>query len=77
MIIDVITRYSLYTYFNLFQLPDIVDFGTGCIVRNGEWDISVNYSVSSSLFPMKLRVLFEEGKLGTPVQKDAVPIMII
>ena len=33
----------------------------------------MNYSVFSSLFSLKLRILFEEGTLGKPVQKDAVP----
>ena len=37
----------------------------------------MNYSVFSALFPLKLRVLFEEGLLGTPVQKDAVPSMVV
>ena len=27
-----------------------------------------------STVPLKLRVLFEEGTLGTPVQKDAAPL---
>ena len=52
-------------------------FGTGCIVRNGEWRIFVNYSVFSALFPLKLRILFEECILDTPVQKDAVPPIFI
>ena len=37
----------------------------------------MNYFVFSALFPLKLRILFEEGILGTAVQKDAVPTMVI
>ena len=37
----------------------------------------MNYSVFSALFPLKLCVLFEEGILATPVQKDAVPPIFI
>ena len=44
-------------------------FGTWRIVRHGEWRIFVNYSVFSALFPLKLRVFFEQGILGTPVLK--------
>ena len=77
MVIDFITRYSYHTYFSPISTSWYRRFGTGCIVRNGEWRIFVNYSVFSALFPLKLRVLFEEGILGTPVQKDAVPSMVI
>ena len=37
----------------------------------------MNYSIFSALFPLKLRVLFEEGILGTTVQKVAVPSIFI
>ena len=37
----------------------------------------MNYSVFSALFTLKLRILFEDGILGTSVQKDAVPPMVI
>ena len=68
MVIDLIARYSYHT-FHLFQLPDIVDL---------ELDMYyVNFFVFSALFPLKCRVLFEEGILGTPVQKDAVRSMVI
>ena len=33
----------------------------------------MNYSVFSALFPLKLRILFEEGIPYTTKQKDAVP----
>ena len=76
MVIDFITRYSYHTYFSPCS-TSWCRFGTGCIVRNDEWCIFVNYSVFSALFPLKFHVLFEEGKLDTPVQKDAVPPMVI
>ena len=73
MVIDFITQYSYYTYFSPIPTSWFRLIGIGCIVRDGEWPIFVNYSVFSALFPLKLRVLFEEGILGTPVQKGAVP----
>ena len=77
LVIDFIKWYSYHTYFWPISTSWFRRFGTGCIVRNGEWRIFVNYSVFSALFPLKLRVLFEEGILGTPVQKDAVPPIFI
>ena len=77
IVIDFIKRYSYHTYFTPISTSWFRRFGTGCIVRNGEWRIFVNYSVFSALFPLKLRVLFEEGILRTSVQIDAVlPILI-
>ena len=77
IVIDFITRYSSHTYFTPISTSWYRRFGAGCIVRNGEWHIFVEYSVFSALFSLKLRILFEEGILGTPVQKDAVPPMVI
>ena len=77
MVIDFITRYGSHTYFSPISTSLYRRFGAGCIVRNGELHIFVNYSVFSALFSLKLRILFEEGILGTPVQKDAVPPMVI
>ena len=77
IVIDFIKRYSYHTYFSPISTSWFRRFGTRCIVRNGEWRIFFNYSVFSALFPLKLRVLFEEGILGTPVQKDAVPSIFI
>ena len=77
IVIDFNKRYSYHTYFSPISTSWIRRFGTGCIARNGEWRIFVNYSVFSALFPLKLHVLFEEGILGTPVQKDAVPPIFI
>ena len=77
IVIDFIQRYSYHTCFSPVSTSWFRRFGTGCIVRNGELDIFVNYSVFSALFPLKLRVLFEEGILTTPVQKDAVPPLFI
>ena len=77
IVIDFIKQYSYQTYFSPISNPRFRQFGTGCIVRNGEWHIFVNNFVFSALFSLKLRILFEEGILGTPVQKDAVlPIFI-
>ena len=75
--IDFIKRYSYHTYFWPISTSWFRRFGTGCIVRNGEWRIFVNYSVFSALFPLKLYVLFEEGILGTSVQKDVGPPIFI
>ena len=77
MVIDFITRYSYHTYFAHISTSWHRCFGTGCIVHNGELSIFVNNSVFSALLSLKLCVLFEEGILGTPVQKDAVPPMVI
>ena len=77
MVIDFITRYSSHTYFSPISTSWYRRFGSGCIVRNGEWPIFVNYSVFSALFSLKLRILFDEGILVTPVQKDAVPPIVI
>ena len=77
MVIDFITRYSYHTYFSPISTSWYRRFGTGYIVRNGEWRIFVNYFVFSALFPPKLRILFEEGILGTPVQKYPVTTMVI
>ena len=35
------------------------------------------FRIDSALFPLKLRVLFEQGILGTSVQKDTVPPIFI
>ena len=77
MVIDFITLYSSHTYFSPFSTSWYRRFGAGCIVRNSEWHIFVNYSVFSALFSLKRRILFEKGILGTLVQKDAVPPMVI
>ena len=77
MVIYFITRYSSHTYFSPFSTSWYCRFGAGCIVRNGEWHIIVNYSVFSALFSLKRRILFEEGILDTLAQKDAVPPMVI
>ena len=77
MVIDFITRYSSHTYFSPFSISWYRQLWAGCIIRNGEWHIFVNYSVFSALFSLKLRILFEESILGTLVQKDAVPPMVI
>ena len=74
IVIDFIKRYSYHTYFSPISTSWFRRYGTGCIVRSGEWRIFVNYSVFSALFPLKLHVIFEEG---TPVQKDAVPPLFI
>ena len=69
IVIDFIKRYSYHTYFSPISTSWFRRFGTGCIVRNGEWRI----------FCELFRILstFEEGILGTPVQKDAVPPIFI
>ena len=77
MEIDFIMRYSYYIYFAHTSTSRYRWFGTGCIVRNGQQRIFVNYSLFSALFLLKLRIVFKEGKLGTPVQKDDVPPMVI
>ena len=77
MIIDFIMWYSSHTYISPISTSWCRWFGNGCIAGNGEWLIFVNYSVFSALFPLKLHILFEEGILGTPVQKDAVPPIVI
>ena len=73
IVIDFIKKYSYHTYFSPILTSRFRRFGTGCIVRNGERRIFANYSVFSALFSLKLSILFEEGILGTLVQKDAVP----
>ena len=73
MVIDFITRYSCHTYFHLFQFPDIIDLKMCVLSVMVNDTYFVNYSVLSALFPLKLRILFEKGILGTSVQKDAVP----
>ena len=75
--IGFVKRYSYHTYFAPISTSWFRRFGTRCIVSNGEWRIFVNYSVFSALFPLKLRILFEECILGTPVQKDAIPPIFI
>ena len=77
MVIDFIMWYSYHTYFSPIQTSWYRQLGAGCIVRNGKWRLFVNYSVFTALFPLKLRVLFKEGILDTPVQKDDVPPMVI
>ena len=77
IVIDFIHWYSYHTYFSPFSASWFRRFGTGCSICNGEWFIFVNYSLFSALFPLKLCVLFEEGILATPVQKDAVPPIFI
>ena len=77
IVINFIKRYSYHTFFSPFSTSWFRRFRNGCIVRNGEWRIFVNYSVFSALFPLKLRVLLEKSILGTPVQKDAVPPIFI
>ena len=77
VVIDFIKQYSYHTYFSPISTYWFRRFGTWCIVLNGECRIFVNYSVFSALFPLKRRVLFEKGILGTPVQKDAVPPIFI
>ena len=77
MVIDFIMWYSCHTYYSPISTSWYRQFGTGCIVRNSEWCIFVNYSVFSALFPLTLHVLFEEGILGRPVQKDPVPPVVI
>ena len=76
-VIDFIKRYSHHMYFSPISTSWFCRFGTGCIVRDGEWRIIVNYSVFSALFSLKLRILFEGCILDTPVQKDAVPPIFI
>ena len=71
------TRYSCHTYFSSISTSWYRRFGNGCIVCNGEWHIFVNHSLFLALISLKLRLLFEEGILGTPVQKDTVPPMVI
>ena len=77
IVIDFFKRYSYHTYFSPISTSLFRWCEPECIVRNGEWRIFVNYSVFSALFPLTLRVIFEEGILGTPVQKDAVPPIFI
>ena len=77
IVIDFIKRYSYHTYFSPMTTSWFRRFRTGCIVRNGDWRIYVNYSVFSALFPLKLRILVEEGILCKLVQKDAVPPIFI
>ena len=76
-VIDFMKRYSYHTYLSPISTSWFRRCGTGCIVRNVEWRKFVNYSVFSALFPLKLRVIYEEGILGTPVQKDVVPPIFI
>ena len=77
MVFDFIVWYSYHTYFSPIWTSWYRRFGTRCIVRNDEWCIFVNYCVFSALCPLKLRVVFEVGILGTSEQKDAVlPIVI-
>ena len=77
IVIDLIKRHIYHTYFSPISTSWFRRFGTGCIVRNGEWRIFVNYSVFSALFSLKLRILLEDGILGTTVQTDAVPPIFI
>ena len=77
LVIDFIKRYSCHMYFSPISTSWFRRFGTVCIDRKGKWRIFENYSVISALFPLKLCVLFEEGILGTQVQKDAVPPIFI
>ena len=77
IVIDFIKRYSYHTYFSPKSTSWFCRFRTGCIVRNGDWRIYVNYSVFSALFPLILRILVEEGILCKLVQKDAVPPIFI
>ena len=77
MVNDFSTRYTCHAYFSPISTSLYRRFGAGCIVHNGEWHIIVNYSVFSALFSLKLRILLEESILGTPVQIDAVPPMVI
>ena len=77
IVIDFIKRYSYHTYFSPMTTSWFRRFRTGCIVRNGDWRIYVNYSVFSALFPLKLRILVEEGIFCKLVQKDAVPLIFI
>ena len=50
IVIDFTKRYSYHTYFSPISTSRFRRFETGCIVRNGEWCIFVNYSVFSALF---------------------------
>ena len=77
IVIDFIKRYSHHMYFSPISTSWFCRFGTRCIVHNGEWRIFFNYSKFSALFSLKLRILFEECILDTPVQKDAVPPIFI
>ena len=77
IVINFIKRYSYHTYFSPISTSRFRRFGSGCIARNGEWCIFVDYSVFSALFSLKLCILFEEGILGTPVQKNTVPPILI
>ena len=54
--IDFIKWYIYHAYFWPISTSWFRRFGTGYIVRNGEWCIFVNNSVISALFPLKLRV---------------------
>ena len=51
-------------------------FGTGCIARNGEWRKFELFRIRMTFF-WNFSVLFVKGILRTPVQKAAVPSMII
>ena len=73
MVFDYMTQYRYNTYFIPISTSWFRRFGTGCIVRNGEWRMFENTSVFSARF----RVLFEEGIICTPVQKDATPPTLI
>ena len=62
--------------FRIFELHDIVDLELGVVsaMINEAYLFSfVNYFVFLGLFPPKLCVLFDEGILSTPVQKDDAP----
>ena len=77
MVIQFITQDSYHTNFSPFSTSWYRRFGTWYIVHNGGWHIFVNYSVSSALFHMKLCILFDACILGTPVQKDTLPPMVL
>ena len=78
MEIDFIMRYSYHTYFSPISTAWYRQLGTGCIVCNVEWCAHLWIILySQHYFLFKLLILFEEGILGTPVQKDDVTPMVI